>query len=301
LKVAIIGYGKMGQQIAHKLAFYKHEVAVYDLNAAQLEITNDSAITPFANINEVINFFESDRVVIWLMIPSVAVESEIENWVPLLKPTSIIIDGGNSNFKESITRAEKLAPKGIGFIDIGTSGGILGSAEGFSMMVGGNEEDYKFIEPLLDSLSQPSGSFNYFGPSGSGHFIKMVHNAIEYGYMESLAEGYQLIHEGPFKDIDLVNVSEVWEKGSIISSKLNSLSGQVFKNNPNLNGVNGVVEQTGEASWAIDFAKSIDLDLPSIEAALNVRLASKNGKVSFATKLLAELRNKFGGHNINNK
>lgn len=301
MKVAIIGYGKMGQQIAHKLAFYKHEVAVYDLNAAQLEITNDSAITPFANINEVINFFESDRVVIWLMIPSVAVESEIENWVPLLKPTSIIIDGGNSNFKESITRAEKLAPKGIGFIDIGTSGGILGSAEGFSMMVGGNEEDYKFIEPLLDSLSQPSGSFNYFGPSGSGHFIKMVHNAIEYGYMESLAEGYQLIHEGPFKDIDLVNVSEVWEKGSIISSKLNSLSGQVFKNNPNLNGVNGVVEQTGEASWAIDFAKSIDLDLPSIEAALNVRLASKNGKVSFATKLLAELRNKFGGHNINNK
>lgn len=291
----------MGQQIAQKLAFFKHAVAVYDVNAAQLELPKDSPINAFTDISEVINFFESDRVVIWLMIPSVAVEPEIENWVSLLRPTSIIVDGGNSNFKDTISRAEKLTSKGISYIDVGTSGGILGQVEGFSMMVGGNEADVKFIEPLLVSLSKPNGSYNYFGSSGSGHFIKMVHNAIEYGFMESLAEGYQLIHDGPYKDIDLVKVSEVWDKGSIISSKLNSLSGQVFKENPNLGGVDGVVEQTGEANWAVDFAKSINIDLPSIEAALNVRLASKSGKVSFATKLLAELRNKFGGHNVNSK
>jgi len=167
------------------------------------------------------------------------------------------------------------------------------------MMVGGPEDAYNLLLPVFHSLSQPNGSFNYFGPSGSGHFVKMVHNAIEYGLMESLAEGYHMLKEGPYKQIDLGKVAEVWQHGSIVESNLNGLAQQIFVENPNLDGIEGIVAESGEARWTLEAAGQLGIKMPVTQAAFDVRINSQNGQISYATKLLAALRNKFGGHSTN--
>jgi 6-phosphogluconate dehydrogenase len=232
------------------------------------------------------------------MIPASVVDEEIAIWQEILPAGSIIIDGGNSDFRLTKQRADMLVAHKIHLIDVGTSGGVLGQKNGFSMMIGGDAAVAKSLDPLFVSLSKPNGAYHYFGPSGSGHFVKMVHNAIEYGYMESLAEGYELLHKGPYHHIDLKAASNVWQHSSIIESSLNKLAGDIFDENPDLDKVEGVVAESGEARWSIDVAKEKDIKLPAIEASLNVRLESQKGKTSFATKLLVELRNKFGGHPI---
>jgi 6-phosphogluconate dehydrogenase len=167
------------------------------------------------------------------------------------------------------------------------------------MMVGGNEQGYQALEPALISLAKPHGGYHYFGPAGAGHYVKMVHNAIEYGVMESYAEGYRMLKEGAYDNLDLAAAANVWQRGSIISSDLNGLTLEALHENPELSGIDGYVAESGEARWTLEYAKEKGIPLPSIQASYDVRLASQKGDVSFATKLLAAMRNKFGGHALN--
>ena len=239
-----------------------------------------------------------DTPIVWLMVPSDVVDEQFDRLLLVMPMGGIIIDGGNSDFRQTQKRAAKAAARHINFIDVGTSGGVLGGRDGFSMMVGGNDEAVKLVTPLIDSLARPYG-WHHFGEAGSGHFVKMVHNAVEYGIMESYAEGYRLLHDGPIPNLDLAEVGRVWQHGSVIESLLNELTRQVLEENPSLEGIDGYVAETGEARWTLETAKQMLIPMPSIEAAFDVRLKSQKGQINFGTKLLAAMRNKFGGHAIN--
>lgn len=300
MKIAITGLGRMGNQIAKKLVNSKqHEVIAHDRSHGPIEEAAKYGARPAYDKQSVVDAFDNQPVILWIMIPAEAVDSEIDNWLAILPKGSIIIDGGNSDYRGDKTRADKVASAGSTILDIGISGGIWGDMNGFSMMIGGDEISYRAISSVLDVLSAPSGGYHYFGDHGSGHYIKMVHNAIEYGMMESLAEGYRMLKEGPYKDIDLAAAGDVWQQSSVIKSWINDLTRQIVKENPNLDNINGTVAETGEARWTLETANQLGIALPSIQAAFDTRIESQNGKTSFATKLLAAMRNKFGGHDIN--
>lgn len=299
MRIAIIGLGKMGHQIVEKLVNAGFTVIAHDMDHSLVESAQAIGAIGANSKEDVISKFEGEGLVVWLMIPSKFVEDEINSWAPILPRNSILIDGGNSDFRLTQARATKLQEQGVRYLDVGTSGGVLGEANGFSMMVGGPEEAYNILLPVLSALAQPSGAYNYFGPSGSGHFVKMVHNAIEYGLMESLAEGYHMLKEGPYQQLDLAKVAEVWQHGSIVESNLNGLAQQIFSENPNLEGIEGVVAESGEARWTLESAGQVGIPMPVTQASFDVRINSQNGQVSYATKLLAALRNKFGGHSQN--
>lgn len=300
MRLAVVGLGKMGTQIAKKLHEGGHFVIAHNRSRDPIEEMKVSGMTPAYTKEEVINAFGGERVVIWLMIPSEAVDQELDEWIKIIPQKSILIDGGNSDFRLTKKRAEKVFANGSILIDVGTSGGIWGYQNGFSMMIGGDKETFKIIEPIFKTLAKPSGDYRHFGESGSGHYVKMVHNAIEYGMMESLAEGYRLLKEGSYKNLDLVSAGEVWQKKSVITSWLNELTVNALKENPELKNIDGVVVESGETRFALETAKDFDIEMPSIKSAFEVRIESQKGKINFATKLLALIRNAFGGHNINN-
>lgn len=300
MKIAIIGLGKMGSQIARKLHDGNHTVVATNRSNAPIDEMKSLGMIGAYTREEVVSSFGDDKVVLWIMVPSSAVDAEIDSWLELIPKGSIIIDGGNSKWSDSKIRFNKVSLAGSFFLDIGTSGGVWGYKNGFSLMIGGDKNSYETIIPILETLKSPDGMYQYFGESGSGHYVKMVHNAIEYGMMESLAEGYRLLKEGPYKNIDLYNASEVWQHRSVITSWLNELTKDVLKDNPNQDGVDGVVAESGEARWALEVAKDFNIETPSIQSSFDVRLSSQKGKINFATKLLASMRNAFGGHNINN-
>lgn len=235
------------------------------------------------------------------MVPSDVVDSELDLWLNLIPKGSIIIDGGNSRWSDTQMRSQKVKERGSILLDIGTSGGVWGYENGFSMMVGGEEKSFKVIKPVLEILEKPGGMYAYFGENGAGHYVKMIHNAIEYGIMESLAEGYRLLKEGPYKNIDLYKAGDVWQHHSVITSWLNELIRDALKENPNQEGVGGFVAESGEARWALEVAKDFKIETPAIKISFDVRINSQKGEVNFATKLLASMRNAFGGHKINNK
>lgn len=302
MKMALAGLGKMGAQIARKLARDGHEVVAYDPSKEAtdaLSALNVKDITVVTTKQGVIQAFDGQQFVLWLMIPAEYVGNEIEAWLKLMPSGSTIIDGGNSDYRLTRKRAKKVEAAGLQMLDCGTSGGVWGYENGFSLMIGGNKEAYQAVEPIFKTLSLPSGAYQYFGEVGSGHFVKMTHNAVEYGMMESLAEGYRLLKEGPFNNIDLTAAGEVWQHGSVVVSWLNELSASALKENPTLEGIDGYVAESGEARWALETAKELGVELPAIQTAFDVRLASQKGEVNFTTKMLAAMRNKFGGHNIN--
>jgi len=297
MKIAIHGLGRMGMQIANKLCDDNHQVIAHNRSVDKIdEAVNFGAIK--AETKElVIDAFNGERVVLWLMLPATIVDQQVDKWFKLLPKGSIIIDGGNSNFNLTKQLNERVRDQGFDLIDVGVSGGVWGYKNGFSMMAGAdNKAAYDELEPALISLAKPEGAYDYFGPSGSGHFVKMVHNAIEYGMMESLAEGYRILKEGPYPTIDLAKAGNVWQHHSVITSWLNELCFDALSENPNLDNINGYVAENGEARWTLEAAKLHHIDMPSIQAALDVRLASQTGQTSFATKLLSAMRNKFGGH-----
>jgi 6-phosphogluconate dehydrogenase len=299
MKIIVTGLGRMGSQIAHKLADSGFDVIANNRSRTPI----DDAIAYKAKAaytkEEAIAAAGSEQVIIWMMIADTAMEEELAKWLKLVPAGSIIIDGGNSDYRLTQKRALNVKDRGSAYIDVGTSGGVWGYRNGFSMMAGGDQTAYEIIEPVLKSLAAPKGSYGYFGASGAGHFVKMVHNAIEYGMMESLAEGYRLLKEGPAEGIDLALASEVWQHGSVIVSWLNQLAGQALADNPELDGIDGKVAESGEARWALETAQAKDIPMPAIKAAFDVRLASQAGQINFTTKLLAAMRHQFGGHKIN--
>ncbi len=299
MKIAVIGLGKMGGQIAKKLHEDGFSVIAHTLSKETVDEYKGLGMIPAYTKEEVVSAFGTDQVVLWLMLPSETMETELATWLTLVPKGSILIDGGNSDWRLTKEREVKVKAAGSTYMDVGTSGGIWGYKRGFSMMAGGDKDSFVKIEPVLKTLAKPEGAYQYFGESGSGHFVKMTHNAIEYGMMESLAEGYRLLKEGPYKNIDLGAAGEVWQHHSVITSWLNELCRDALKENPNLEGIDGYVAESGEARWALETAKALNIETPAMQAAFDVRLESQKGKVNFATKLLAAMRNAFGGHKIN--
>jgi 6-phosphogluconate dehydrogenase len=299
MKIAISGLGKMGAQIAKKLHEGGHIVIAHNRSEGSVNEMKSLGILGAYTKEEVVNLFGKEQVIIWMMVPADVVDAELDEWLKIIPKGSIIIDGGNSDFRLTKKHAEKVLNNGSILIDVGTSGGVWGYQNGFSMMAGGDEKAFKIVEPILQTLEKPTGAYCYFGEPGSGHYVKMVHNAIEYGMMESLAEGYRLLKEGPYKNLDLISAGEVWQKRSVITSWLNELTVNALKENPELKDVEGVVIESGEARFALEVGKEFKIEMPSIQSAFDVRIESQKGKVNFATKLLALMRNAFGGHKIN--
>lgn len=301
MKIAISGLGRMGAQIAQKLAEGGHEVVAHNRSPEPVAAAAEYGAIPAYTKEEVIAAFGDTTPIIWLMIPASVIDSELDAWLEIAPAGTILIDGGNSDYRGDSARAGRAADKEVTLLDIGTSGGVWGYQRGFAMMVGGDKSAYMQLVPALDTLAAPGGAHDHFGPTGAGHYVKMVHNAIEYGMMESLAEGYRMLKEGPYKDIDLASAGDVWEKNSVITSWLNDLTRQALHENPFMEGIDGVVAESGEARWTLETADKLGIPLPSIQASFDVRLASQKGETTFATKLLAAMRNKFGGHNIQGK
>jgi 6-phosphogluconate dehydrogenase len=299
MKIAIAGLGRMGMQIARKLSEGGHGVVAQNRSKGKVDEAVTYGATAAYEKKDVIGAFEGEQAIVWVMVPADVIEDELKSWLELLPKGSIIIDGGNSDYRLTKKRAEMVSKHGSTLLDSGTSGGVWGYKRGFSMMIGGDESAFKTVEPVFKTLAQPNGGYQHFGPSGSGHYVKMVHNAIEYGMMESLAEGYRMLKEGPYKDLDLAAAGDVWQHSSVVTSWLNELSRDALRENPTLDGIDGYVAESGEARWTIETAKELGIPLPSIEASFDVRLASQKGEINFATKLLSAMRNKFGGHNLN--
>jgi len=299
MKIAISGLGRMGGQIARKLHEGGQTVIANNRSRGPIDEMASLGLVPAYSKEETVAQFTNEPVIIWLMVPAEAVDAELDAWLKLVPKGSILIDGGNSDFRLTKKRAVLVAESGSSLIDVGTSGGVWGYQNGFSMMAGGDEPAFKIVEPILKVLAAPAGAYHFFGPAGSGHFVKMTHNAIEYGMMESLAEGYHLLKSGPYHDLDLAAAGEVWQHHSVITSWLNELSRDALKANPELEGIDGYVAESGEARWALEAAKEHQIAAPSIQAAFDVRLKSQQGETNFATKLLAAMRNAFGGHNLN--
>ena len=298
MKLGVMGLGKMGSQIVQRLLADNHQVVVFDLHKDAVDLAEQYGATRAESVQELVTKL-GNEVVIWLMLPANVVDSELAKLNQYVPKGRIVIDGGNSDFRLTQKRARHCNENHIHFMDVGTSGGVGGLEHGFSMMVGGDRGSYEKIEPIISSLSQKDG-YHYFGRSGSGHFVKMVHNAIEYGMMQAYAEGYHMLKEGAqYPDIDLEAAAKVWQHGSIIKSDLNALIQTVLAHNPNLTGVEGYVAESGEARWALEVAKKSKIDVPVLDQAMKVRLASQKGRTNFATKLLAAMRNAFGGHIIN--
>jgi 6-phosphogluconate dehydrogenase len=300
MKIAVQGLGRMGMQIARKLSEDGHQVIAHNRSPEPIEEAVRYGAIPARTKAEVLQQFGDDPVTIWIMLPADTVDDHLDEWLKLVPKGTILIDGGNSDYRLTRERNQRVKQSGNHFFDVGTSGGIWGYQNGFSMMVGGDENTkFPAIEPAFKSLAQPEGAYYHFGPSGSGHFVKMVHNAIEYGMMESLAEGYRMLKEGPYRQLDLAAAGNVWQHHSVITSWLNELTQSALAENPELEGIDGFVAESGEARWTLETAKELNIPLPSIQASFDVRLASQQGETNFATKLLAAMRNKFGGHELN--
>lgn len=299
MKIAIAGLGRMGMQIARKLAENGHEVIAHNRSREPVDVAVTYGVTAAYTKEDVVKAFDGQQFVLWIMIPANVVDAELEAWLKLMPKGSTIIDGGNSDYRMTRERAKKVETAGLFLLDSGTSGGVWGYQNGFSMMVGGDKTAFSAVEEVFKTLSLPTGGYQHFGAPGSGHYVKMVHNAIEYGMMESLAEGYRMLKEGPYENLDLAAAGQVWQQGSVVTSWLNELSRQALSENPTLEGIDGFVAESGEARWTLETAKELGILLPSIQASFDVRLASQQGEINFATKLLSAMRNKFGGHSIN--
>jgi 6-phosphogluconate dehydrogenase len=300
MKIAIQGLGRMGSQIAHKLAESpEHTLIAHNRSQEPIDVAVSQGAIAAQTKQEVLAAFEGDQVVLWIMLPAEIVDDQVDEWLDILPQGSVIVDGGNSDYRKTKVLAERIQIRGSVLVDVGTSGGIWGYQNGFSMMSGGDKHGFELLEPALKTLALPEGAYHYFGPSGSGHFVKMTHNAIEYGIMESLAEGYNVLKTGPYPDLDLAAAGEVWQHHSVVTSWLNELCQTALTKNPELEGIEGYVAETGEARWTLETGKELNIPMPSIQAAFDVRIASQAGTVNFGTKLVAAMRNEFGGHELN--
>ena len=297
IEIAIVGLGKMGLGINNRLS--KKGIKVYGYDSGWNEdLYKKNNINSANNLKDLIGLFNSSRKIIWVMVPSgKATDDTITELNTLLNEGDIIIDGGNSNYKESIKKYNLLKSNKISFLDSGTSGGVWGEEDGYCLMVGGDKDVYEICEPIFKALSAEGKGYGYMGKSGSGHFVKMIHNGIEYGMMQSMAEGIEILNQKKEYNLDLTQITELWKSGSVVRSWLLDLLNDALRENPNLDGIAPYVEDSGEGRWTIQ--EAIDLDVPahSITSSLFSRFYSRNSD-SFGFKVLSSLRNQFGGHNI---
>jgi 6-phosphogluconate dehydrogenase len=298
MKIAMIGLGKMGANMTTRLLRGGHQVVAFDLNEAAIQAAEKEGAEGARTLEEVIDKLSAPRVV-WVMVPSgEPTEDTILSLAGLLSPGDILIDGGNSYYKDSQRRAAAVKEKGLNFIDVGTSGGVWGLAEGYSMMIGGEEEPVALLKPIFETLAPGvDQGWGHVGPPGAGHFVKMVHNGIEYGLMQAYAEGFELMDHKTEFNLDLQQVAEIWRYGSVVRSWLLDLTAAALKEHPELEGIAAYVPDSGEGRWTVLEAVDLNCSIPVISMALQRRFRSREAS-PFGDKLLAALRNQFGGHAI---
>jgi 6-phosphogluconate dehydrogenase len=294
----MVGLGRMGSNMTRRLLNGGHEVTVYDPRPEAIAALTKPGAIGTASLAELVDNLTRPRAV-WMMVPSgPATEDTISNLARLLAAEDVIIDGGNSRYTDSIRRAASLKEKGILFLDAGVSGGIWGLEGGYSLMVGGDEAAYHRLEPALKTLAPSADTgLGLVGPSGAGHFVKMVHNGIEYGLMEAYAEGFELLQAKKALGVDLAQVAEIWRHGSVVRSWLLDLAAAALKEDPSLTDIQSYVEDTGEGRWTVEEAIELAVPLPVITQAVQARFRSRQAK-PFAARLLAALRQQFGGHTV---
>ncbi|MCW9024103.1 MAG: decarboxylating 6-phosphogluconate dehydrogenase [Gammaproteobacteria bacterium] len=302
MQIAVIGLGKMGANMARRLCRHGHDVIGYNRSAdITQQLAKEEGLTPAKDLKDVISLLKGPRL-IWLMLPSGDVtESVFQEFLTLLDKGDVIVDGGNANYHESQRRAEQAVAKQIGFVDAGTSGGVWGLDNGYCMMVGGDKSHVSLVEPVLKSLAPAEDrGWAHVGPAGSGHFTKMIHNGIEYGMMQAMAEGFALLEGKKEFNLDLAEISEIWRHGSVVRSWLLDLSAEFLKHDQTLENSSAYVADSGEGRWTLEESISQGIPAPVMALALTMRFASQNPE-GYGNRMLSMMRNAFGGHNIQNK
>jgi len=300
MEIAMIGLGKMGANMTTRLLGKGHRVVVFDVKEEAVRSAEAGGATGARTLGDVVEKLAPPRAV-WVMVPAgkptddtIAALAQAER----LSPGDIVIDGGNSNYKDTMRRAAALKEKGLYFVDVGTSGGVWGLSEGYSMMVGGEETAVERLRPILEALAPASDKgWGRVGPSGAGHFVKMVHNGIEYGLMQAYAEGFELMQRKEGFGLDLGRIAEIWRHGSVVRSWLLDLTADALAKNPGLEGIAAFVPDSGEGRWTAIEAIETGVSLPVITMALQNRFRSRE-EAPFGDKLLAAMRNQFGGHEV---
>jgi 6-phosphogluconate dehydrogenase len=296
MKLGFIGLGKMGMNMVQRLIKGGHSVIAYARTAETVKKAEEKGAIGAASLKNIVDSLEKPRI-IWLMVPAgKATEETLMSISGLLEEGDILIDGGNSFYKDSIRRAEVLKKRNISFLDTGTSGGIWGLKKGYCMMIGGDKDVFTKVEPLLKTLA-PENGYAHVGPHGAGHFVKMIHNGIEYAMLQGYAEGFEIMNAKKEFNLDLRMIANLWNHGSVVRSWLLELAEAAFEKDPKLEGIRGYVEDSGEGRWTVAEAVELDVPAPAITLSLLERFRSRQEE-SFSSKTIAALRNEFGGHEV---
>lgn len=298
MQLGLIGLGKMGGNMAERIRLGGHQVVGFDFSADAVAKLTASGNVGVSSLEELVAKLEAPRA-IWIMVPQGdPVDQTIAKLEPLLSPGDTLIDGGNSNYKESIRRHGEVTAKGFNFIDVGTSGGVWGLKEGYSMMIGGDEAPIERLRPIFEALAPAADrGWGRVGPAGAGHFTKMVHNGIEYGMMQAFAEGFTILEKKESLDLDLAQIAEIWRHGSVVRSWLLDLTAEALKGNPTLDGLEAYVSDSGEGRWTVFEAIDLNVSAPVITESLIRRIRSREEN-NFTDRMLSIMRNAFGGHAV---
>jgi len=298
MEIGFVGLGKMGMNMVERLRRDNHKIVAFDLDAAKLREVSTFGADGVGSLRDLVGGLTAPRGV-WVMVPAgEPTDTSINQLAELLSPGDTIIDGGNTNFHDDARRAAVLAGKKLHLVDAGTSGGIWGLKLGYCLMIGGDVEIFKRYEPIFATLAPPDG-YEHVGGHGAGHYVKMVHNGIEYGLMQAYAEGFEAMHKSDYK-LDLLKIANLWGQGSVVRSWLLELTANALEKDPGLERIRGYVEDSGEGRWAVQDAIDKDISMPIITMALFTRFRSRadKGEGTFGEKLLAALRDEFGGHGV---
>jgi 6-phosphogluconate dehydrogenase len=298
LELGIIGLGKMGGNMAERLRLAGHTVVGFDFSAEAVQRLTDAGSLGVNSLEDLVKNLHAPRA-IWIMVPAGdPVDETIAKLKPMMQQGDIFIDGGNSNYKDSQRRHDELKPQGFQFLDVGTSGGIWGITEGYSMMIGGDEDVVETLRPIFEALA-PSADTGWgrVGPCGAGHFVKMIHNGIEYGMMQSYAEGFSIMRAKKTLGLDLTQISDIWRYGSVVRSWLLDLTADALRKNPDLEGLEAYVPDSGEGRWTVYEAIDLNVSAPVITESLIRRLRSREEN-NFTDRMLSVMRNEFGGHAV---
>ena len=298
MEIGIVGLGRMGANISNRLVKGGHRVVGYDRSDEVANRLKSTGIEESTSLNDLVDQLAPPQI-IWLMIPAgEAVDTAIDELIPLVPKSAIFIDGGNSNYKDTLRRHAKLSKSSIFFIDVGTSGGLSGGQFGYCMMIGGDTSPIERLRPIFETLApEVNKGWARVGPAGAGHFVKMIHNGIEYGMMQAYAEGFSLLREKKEFNLDLEKIAQLWNHGSLVRSWLLDLVGKTLSKDQDLNLIGAHVEDSGEGRWALQEAVDLNVAAPIITLSLLARLQSRDPK-AFSNKLLAALRQEFGGHDV---
>ena len=298
MELGMVGLGRMGGNMAQRLLLAGHRVVTFDRSDEAVTASIAQGAVGANSLNNLVNQLAQPRAV-WVMVPAgQPTEDTIDSLIPLLSAGDAILDGGNANYKDSMRRGEKLAAQGIDFLDVGTSGGIWGLAEGYSLMIGGKKETFQRLEPIFQTLAPGEDKgYSHVGPVGAGHFVKMVHNGIEYGMMQAYAEGFEIMEAKKEFGLDLYQISETWRFGSVVRSWLLDLAAAALSDDPKLDSLEAYVDDSGEGRWTVQESLDLAVPAPVITLSLQQRFRSRQER-PFGARMLAALRNQFGGHAV---